>query len=145
MRWVVLGLALLHPDPIWDLEAHRNHDGTVTLTWLLPSDPSIVGITIERERLDGYYDWDVFEIDGPASSFLDSTAHDDRSYRYWVYTRDASGDPSPSEWVEVWSDDDYYPYWDGHCEASASSGEAGPVFLLGLFLAAAFALRRRGA
>ncbi len=142
MRWALLALVLHVPDPVLDLGAVRDVDGSVTLYWTLPPDPSVVGITVERERLD-HYDWDVFEIVGLPGAFTDTTARWDRSYRYWVSTRDAAGHLSPAFSVAVWSDDDHH-HVRYHCTSSAASGPAGPpAAFLGAALAALVLLRGR--
>jgi len=139
---MALFLALgYYPQPVQNLDGVRNPDGTVTLTWTLPADPAIVGVTVVRQRLAGW-DEDVYELWGPVTTFWDQTAHRDRSYGYWVFTRDGDGDLSEGEYVEVWSDT-HHEDVDHECHALASAGAvpAGPL-LLGL-LAAGLFLRRR--
>lgn len=99
----MLALALAHqPEPVGDLAGVRNPDGTVLLAWTLPTDPSVAGVTVVRQRLAGW-DEDLFEL-GAVDSFLDGTAQGDRSYGYWVFTRDVTGDLSEGVYVEVWSE-----------------------------------------
>lgn len=143
MRWFVLALALGFPEPLLDLDGVRNPDGTVTLNWVLPADPSVVGVTIVRQRLAGW-DEDLFEIDGPAVSFLDATAHEDRSYGYWAFTRDATGDLGPGLYVEVWSatrHEDIDPW----CYAAAPGPRPASGAILGVLALLGFLRPRRSA
>lgn len=118
--WPTLVLALYHPAPVDHIGAAINADGSITLSWTLPADPSVVGITIFRDNLDDG-DTTRFEIVGLTTSFTDSSASHHDDYRYWVHTRDAQGDLSEGVFVEVFDDDD-----DGHWTCSTWAG-AGPV------------------
>lgn len=120
--WPVLALALFHPDPVDNIDAVINADGSVTISWTLPADPSVVGLTIYRDNLDDG-DTTIFEIVGLTTSFTDSSASHHDDYRYWIHTRDAQGDLSDGVFVEVFDDDP-----DGHwtCSAWAGAGGASP-------------------
>lgn len=100
MRTVALFLALVAPAPVTSLGAVPNVDGSVTLFWTLPADPSVVGVTVFRERLD------LFEPVIEATLGLDTEMTDFSTvvtgdYRYWVHTRDAHGRLSDATFVEV--------------------------------------------
>jgi len=115
-KWVLV-LALAHqPEPVGGLAGVRNPGGTVLLTWTLPADPSVAGVTVLRQRLAGW-DEDLFEL-GAVDSFLDETAREDRSYGYWVFTRDVTGDLSEGVYVEVWSET-HHEDLDTWCYSSA--------------------------
>ena len=131
-----------HPDPVQSLAVVRNIDGSITLSWTLPPDPSVVGVTIDRERLDGY-DLDVFVIVGLASDFTDTTAHSDRSYRYTVATRDAVGNLSAPVWVEVGDHHDRHNHGSFWCTSSIGAGSAPWTLPASIFLLAALLVIRR--
>jgi hypothetical protein len=109
MRLVVAALLLsgarTHPDPVTSIDAVRNGDGTVTVLWTLPADPSVAGVTVERERLDGsgFSSWQL----GYVALYWDTSASGSGSYRYWVHTRNAAGELSVGAWIEVWSPGDW--------------------------------------
>jgi hypothetical protein len=50
MRATALVLALVLPAPVLSVGAVPNADGSVTIFWTLPADPTVVGVTIFRER-----------------------------------------------------------------------------------------------
>ena len=131
-----------HPDPVQSLGVVRNIDGSITLNWGLPPDPSVVGLTIDRERLDRY-DLDIFEIVGLASNFTDTTAHSDRSYRYTVYTRDAFGNLSIPLWVEAWDDDHHGHHGRVSCHSSIGAGSAPWSLVAAILLLAGLLVIRR--
>ncbi len=144
MRYAVLFLALSWPDPVTSIGAARNPDGTITVTWTLPADPTVIGVRLERERLDRY-DYDVYHL-GTVSSFDDLSASSTRSYRYWVYTRDHHGYLSVASFVEIWSpDDDDHRHTRWHCHASASGAPPGILIAALLLLAGTACLRARRA
>jgi len=100
MRAAALVLALIHPLPVATVDAIANPDGSVTLFWTLPADPSVVGVTVFRERLD------LFEPEIAFTLGLDTTLTDfspsiNGTYRYWVHTRDRFGNLSVGVFVEV--------------------------------------------
>jgi hypothetical protein len=100
MRAVALLLALVVPAPVTAIGATSNTDGSVTIFWTLPADPSVVGVTVFRERLDLLEP--IFRIDlGLDSSFTDFSTDINGAYRYAVQTRDFSGDLSAALFVEV--------------------------------------------
>jgi hypothetical protein len=114
--WPMLALALFHPDPVDDIDAFINADGSTTITWTLPADPSVVGLTIFRDNLDDA-DTTRFEIVGLTTSFTDTGASHHDDYRYWIHTRDAQGDLSDGVFVEVFSDH-HHGHWS--CASSAA-------------------------
>ena len=140
MRTLLLAplLLLYHPADVTGVGAEINADDSVRLTWTLPSDASVVGVTIFRERIDGDDDIYRYELQGLQTSYTDSTAFVTRSYRYWIHTRDAQGDLSDGVWVEIigeGDDDDDDDHWDVFCWASAGSAHHGPASWLGAALA----------
>ncbi len=136
---VLLGSARTHPQPVSSIGGLWNSNGTITINWTLPADPSVTGIRIFRERLDRF-DELIFDIGGLTTSYTDTSAHFEASYRYWVQTKSASGQLSDAVYIEFLDDDD-----ESHlsCWASAANGPA-PAwpFLLAGALGLAF-LRRR--
>jgi hypothetical protein len=100
MRAAALVLALVHPLPVTTVDAIVNFDGSVTIFWTLPADPSVAGVTVVRERLD------VIEPEVQFTLGLDTSLTDfglviNGAYRYWVYTRDEFGNLSVGVFVEV--------------------------------------------
>ena len=135
-------IALSHPDPVTSLGVARHPDGTVSLSWTLPPDPSIVGVTIFRYRLrDG--DLVIFEIIGLTSGYDDTSARASQSYDYWVHTRGASGFESIGVVVTSFAlVDDHHTHVD--CYASVSApGDGLPFGVAGIILAATLLPRRR--
>ena len=138
---LLLGAASTHPLPVASIGGLWNSNGTITINWTLPADPSVTGIRIFRERLDRF-DEVIFEIVGLATSYTDTQAHFDASYRYWVQTRNGSGQLSDAVYIEFLDDDSF---GDSHwsCWASAANGPAPPwPFLLAGALGLAFMRRR---
>ncbi len=126
---VLLGALLTPPLPITTIGAVRNAEGTITISWTLPVDPSVVGLTIFRERLDAF-DETLTELAGLPTSLTDPGARFKRSYRYWVYTRNAGGELSDGAWVDVIDPDDVEDHH-AECHASAStSAIAWPLVLI---------------
>ena len=126
MGALILAAALAYhgPPPVTGLSAVREADGTVTLSWTLPTSTSVVGVTIDRFRIDdGHHDLDIFEIVGITSLYPDASAISHRGYRYWVYTRDASGALSVGEVVDVFSldPDDHHSYSSFDCHGSVAA------------------------
>jgi hypothetical protein len=124
MRWIAATVLLLAPpSPVTSIGGDRNPDGSVTVVWTLPPDPSVVGVTIERERLDGPDDLVIFEILTPATAFTDGSAQADRSYRYWVFTRNSQGELSfTAAFLEVIAAedlDDDFEFWECHVSSVA--------------------------
>src|SRR5678816_2495468 len=100
MRAVALLLALSGPAPVVAVGATPNNDGSVTVFWTLPADPTVVGITVFRERLDVFEP--VLELTlGLDTSLTDFNTVVTGDYRYWVHTRDAAGRLSDGAFVEV--------------------------------------------
>lgn len=132
---LLAGAARSHPPPILSLDGFRNVDGTITLTWLLPSDPSIVGVTIDRERLDDSFSVVRFVLAGPVTTYTDTSALGSHSYRYWVYTRNSFGELSQGAFVTFFSGDDFD---DDHftCSTFTVSAPPRPVPLGAALLAA---------
>ena len=140
-----LALALLfHPLPVTSLFAVVNADHSVTLDWNLPADPTVVGVTIFRDRLDTG-ETTVFTLDGPVTTFTDVTNLPHEGYRYWVHTRDAEGDLGEGAWIvvgDVDCDCDTGATW--FCVVgSAASARAPWTALAGALLLLAAAVRRR--
>jgi hypothetical protein len=100
MRTVALFLALVAPAPVTSLGAVPNVDGSVTLFWTLPPDPSVVGITVFRERLDFFEPLIEFTL-GRDTEMTDFSTDVTGDYRYWVHTRDHVGRLSDPAFVEV--------------------------------------------
>jgi hypothetical protein len=97
---MALFLALVAPAPVTSLGVVPNVDGSVTLFWTLPADPSVVGITVFRERLDLFEP--VFEFTlGLDTEMTDFSTVVTGDYRYWVHTRDEQGHLSVGAFVEV--------------------------------------------
>ncbi len=120
---------LFHPLPVTSLSAFVNADHSVTLDWTLPADPTVVGITIFRDRLDSG-ETVVYVIDGAVGTYTDVTAIPHEGYRYWVHTRDAEGDLSEGVWVQVGSgscDCDGSDWW---CVVTSVSSAPAPWSLL---------------
>jgi hypothetical protein len=136
MRPILCLVLLSHPAPVTSIGGDRNPDGTITVTWTLPADPSVVGVTVERERLDESDDLVVFVLNGAPVSLTDTTAEGNGSYRYWVYTRNASNEFSTGAFLEVISpsdlDDDHW-----ECFVAGSVGPPPWAFALGALAAAA--------
>lgn len=101
MKSLALLLILAPPDPVTSIGAVINSDQTLTISWTLPADPSVVGVTIIRDRLDLFEANAVVTLVGAATSYTDTTALVNASYRYWVYTRNAGGELSTGAFVEV--------------------------------------------
>ncbi len=101
MKFLPLLLFLAPPDPVTSIGATINADTSVTIFWTLPADPSVVGVTVIRDRLDVFEGNAVFTLNGAPVSFTDTTALVQASYRYWVYTRNAGGELSVGAFVEV--------------------------------------------
>ena len=146
MILLLAGLLSHHgPAPVSGLYAVREADGTVTLNWILPSDPSVVGITIDRFRFDeGHHDLDIIEIVGLTGTYHDTSAQGNRGYRYWDYTRDGAGDLSVGHVVEVYSlnGDDSHSYGSVDCHGAIASRHV-PALPLGVAGAALLALSLR--
>jgi hypothetical protein len=128
MAVLLIALTLSHPPPVTTLGAIVNPDGSITINWSLPADPSIVGVTLFRDHWNGVADV-VFEIVGISESFTDAGADPDRSYRYWIHTRNAGGELSVGAFVDVIGDHDS----NARCQATAIPSRAPwPMFLAGL-------------
>lgn len=138
-RTWALVLALFHPADVDQLDAFIGGDASVNISWTLPNDSSVVGLTIFRDNLeDG--DTTRFEIVGLTTSFVDTGADPDDDYRYWIHTRDGEGDLSAGVFVEVFTrDGDRGGHW------TCSSGTArGLPSSLAFLAAALLAVLRRG-
>ena len=140
MRTLLLAplLLLYHPADVTGIGAEILSDDSVRLTWTLPNDASVTGVTIFRERIDGDDDIYRFELQGLQTSYTDGSGLVTRSYRYWIHTRDAQGDLSDGVWVEVIGegDDDDDDDWEFWCWARSAAARDG----LASWAAAAFAL-----
>ncbi len=134
MRTLVLLLFLVPPAAVTSIGIVINPDQSVTISWTLPVDPAVVGVTIIRDRLDVFETNAVFTLTGAVVDYTDTTALVNASYRYWVYTRNAAGELSTGAFAEVIG-----PPPGGYYVGSSSSwwcfgtaaGDASPVpFLL---------------
>lgn len=102
MRAAALLLALVPPLPVTTIGAIANPDGSVTVFWTLPADPSVVGVTVFRDRLDLFEPTVEFVL-GPDTSLTDFSTVITGSYRYRVHTRNAFGELSFGVFAEVLS------------------------------------------
>ena len=141
MRAAALVLALIHPLPVSSVDAFANPDGSVTLFWSLPADPSVVGVTVFRERLD-VFEPEVQFVLGLDTSLTDFSTVFNGAYRYWVHTRDAFGNLSEGVFVEVFPTaqpvvfvDDDFDDADAWFVCWASVGPAVPLWPLVLAVA----------
>jgi hypothetical protein len=100
MRTAALFLALIAPAPVTTIGVNPHPDGSVTVFWTLPSDPSVVGVTVFRERLDLFEPVIEFTL-GLDVAMTDFSTVLTGSYRYWVHTRDVHGHLSEGAFVEV--------------------------------------------
>jgi hypothetical protein len=146
MRIVALLLLLPPPAAITSIGVLINPDTSVTISWALPVDPSVVGVTIIRDRLDVFETNAVFTLTGAPVTYTDTTALVHASYRYWVYTRNSGGELSTGAFAEVFGapPGGYYvgsssSWW---CYGAASGGASPLSFLLGA-VALLVLLRRR--
>ena len=135
--WLLLAMAV--PAPVDNIDAVVNADGSLTLSWTLPADPSVVGLTIYRDNLDDG-DTTIFQIIGLTTSYTDGSASHHDDYRYWIHTRDAQGNLSNGVFVEVFDGDA-----DGHWTCSTWGLAGGPSPWLGALgsVLILLALRRR--
>jgi hypothetical protein len=100
MRSAALVLALLQPLPVTSAVVFGNADGSVTLTWVLPDDPAVAGVTVIRQRLDVVEPDADFDL-GLSSSFTDFNTVGGASYRYGIYDRNALGERSDAVFVQI--------------------------------------------
>ena len=142
MRAAALVLALALPSPVTSVGAVPNSDGSVTIFWTLPVDPTVVGVTVIRERLD-LLEPNVQFVLGLDTSLTDFSTVVTGDYRYWVYTRNANGDLSTGAFAEVFSGSGTFVGTSSSvvCFASASPGLSALPLVLTLALAA-LAMRR---
>ncbi|HEX7901390.1 MAG TPA: hypothetical protein VF950_26765 [Planctomycetota bacterium] len=136
----ILALALFHPEDVDHIDAFIGADDSVNLSWTLPSDSSVVGLTIFRDNLDNG-DTTIFQIMGLTTSFVDTGASSSHDYRYWIHTRDAEGDLSDGVFVEVFEDDGDHGHWT--CSSTAGGGVSPWIGLLGAALLLAVLKRGR--
>jgi len=140
-RALLLAALLFHPADVTSLGVEILSDGAVRLSWTLPADPSVVGLTIYRDNLDESSST-IFQIVGLTTSYTDATLDRDDDYRYWIHTRDADGDLSDGVFVEVFTHDDDDGEW--FCVWSSVVGApTSPAILWAGAVLLAFALRRR--
>lgn len=133
---LLAGSVRVRPLPVTSIGGLWNADGTITVNWTLPADPTITGIRIFRERLDRF-DEVFFDIVGLATSYTDTLAHFDASYRYWVQTKNAGGELSDAVFIEFLDSGSHgHSHWT--CWASVSGGPGGglALALAGLLLLA---------
>ena len=142
MRASALFLALALPAPVTSIGAVVNPNDSVTVSWTLPADPTVVGITVFRDRLDVFEPSQEFDL-GPDTAFTDFSTSVTGDYRYGVHTRNASGQLSVGVFAEVFSSSGVFVGSSSSvtCWAAAAPGpSAWPILAL-----AALALRlRRG-
>jgi hypothetical protein len=100
MRTAALFLALIAPAPVTTIGASPQPDGSVTIFWTLPADPSVVGVTVFRERLDLFEPVVEFSL-GLDTAMTDFSTVLTGSYRYGVHTRDIHGHLSNGAFVDV--------------------------------------------
>jgi hypothetical protein len=100
MRSAALVLALFAPLPVTSAIAFGNQDGSVTVSWVLPGDSAVVGVTVIRQRLDLLEPDVVFDL-GLDSSFTDFSTIGGATYRYGIHTVNAPGERSDGAFVEV--------------------------------------------
>jgi len=74
MKYRLLLLFLSPPDPVTSIGATINADTSMTISWSLPADPSVVRVTIIRDRLDVLEGNAVFTLNGAPVSYTDTTA-----------------------------------------------------------------------
>jgi hypothetical protein len=147
MKYLTLLLLAALPDPVMSIGATINPDNSVTITWTLPADPSVVGVTIIRDRLDLFEGNVSFTLNGAPVSFTDTTALVQASYRYWVYTRNAGGELSVGMFVEVIGTNGNSAFvgtsssW--FCFAGIGPGDTPPLPFLASAVLVLLALRRR--
>lgn len=140
MRAAALMLTLGLPLPVTTIGAAANPDGSVIVFWTLPRDPTVVGVTVFRQRLDLFEPEVVFSL-GLDTQIVDFSASVTGSYRYWVHTRNAFGELSIGVFAEVFTgavvfiDDDDVDSW-FVCWASASGGPSPWALGFGLALLA---------
>jgi hypothetical protein len=97
LLWLLL---LVPPAPVLSIGAQINADQSFTIHWILPADPTVIGVTIIRERLDFFEPTVVFTL-AAVSDYTDATGLLDADYRYWVYTRNAGGELSTGAFVDL--------------------------------------------
>lgn len=102
MRAAALVLVLGLPLPVTTIGAVANPDGSVTVAWTLPADPTIVGVTVFRERLD-VFEPEIQFVLGLDTSLTDFSTVITGSYRYWVHTRNAQGELSVGVFADVFT------------------------------------------
>ncbi len=143
MRVGLLALLLTHPPPVTSINGVVNVDGSVTISWTLPAAPSVVGVTVYRDDLEGGSDV-IFELVGLSTSFTDASAPVHHSLRYWVHTRNAIGELSTGAFVEVIDADGLRgDDWECHSSAAAPRPALWPLLLAAALAAAALLLGRR--
>ena len=84
--------------PVSTVGATANGNGSVTIFWTLPVDPTVEGVTVFRERLDFFEPTLEFTL-GLDTSVTDFSTVVTGDYRYWVHTRDFSGHLSSGAFV----------------------------------------------
>ena len=119
--WPLLAAALFHPLPVEEVGVNFNADGSLDLSWTLPADPTVVGLTIYRDNLDNG-DTTIFKIIGLTTDYTDTSIDHDDSYRYWIHTRDAEGDLSDGVYVEIFADGGH-----GRWTCSEAAAGSGPL------------------
>jgi hypothetical protein len=100
MRSAALVLALFAPLPVTSVIAFGNQDGSVTVSWVLPDDSAVVGVTVIRQRLDILEPDVVFDL-GLDPFFTDFSTIGGATYRYGIFTVTALGERSDGVFVEV--------------------------------------------
>jgi hypothetical protein len=116
---LLAGAARVAPLPVTSIGGIWNTDGTITLNWTVPADPTVTAIRIFRERLD-LFDEVIIEIVGVTTSYTDTSAHRNASYRYWVQTKNGLGQLSNALFIEFIDEDDTRSHWS--CSAGIGGG-----------------------
>ena len=142
MVFVALLLGIPNPVPMLSADAVRQADGSVRLFWVVPPDPSIVGVTLLRYRY-GDNDLVIFNLIGLSNGYHDVSARAHVSYDYWVHTRDGTGLESIGVVVTSYALlNDYHTHVD--CDAAIQGGGVGTPFGAGgVILAVMLFMRRR--
>lgn len=130
------------PEPVTGVGGLWNSDGSITLNWILPADPSVTGLRIVRERLDAVNEI-VYDLPTLATSFTDTTTTREASYRFWIQTQDAGGQLSSARFIDFISDGDGFAHSHWFCWGSTGAAGTPRAPLLAAALALGWSFRRR--
>ena len=142
MREFVAALLLVaSPPPVSDLDADVG-GSAIHLRWILPADPDVAGIRIQRQEYDTG-NLLVFQLDGAATSYADSAVTFDRDYLYTVQVVDGSGGVSAGAAVSVYLGDNQCADGCWSCGvAAAGARPPGAVWIALAVVALAWGLTR---